>query len=460
MMQQTIKWSLRVFGAALGIAMLAGQVNQVNAANTTWPQFRGADSMGLGEETSTLPAAWSTSENVVWSADIPGRGWGSPIVWENKIFVTTAKSEKPVQVAKKGLYFGGKPESGEDTHSFKLLCIDFESGEVIWEAEPYKGPPGFTRHMKNSYASETPSTDGEMVYAYFGNLGIFAYDMDGEKVWERRFEPKETRYAWGTAASPIIHGDKLIIVNDNIEDSFIIALDKKTGEVIWKKGREEGSNWATPFIWENAQRTEIITAGTDKVRAYDLDGNQLWELTGMSSITIAVPFSSDGLLYISSGYVMDKLRPAYAIRPGASGDITLAEGETSNEFIAWSDSQAAPYNPTPILYKGIYYVLYDRGLFRAYDAKTGAPLYDRQRIDPAAAAFTSSPWAYNDQIFCLSEDGDTFVISAGADYEVVGKNSLDEMCMSTPAIAHGSLLLRTYGKLYRIETGAAGAGGE
>ncbi|MHC4540213.1 MAG: PQQ-binding-like beta-propeller repeat protein [Planctomycetota bacterium] len=214
--------------------------------------------------------------------------------------------------------------------------------------------------------------------------------------------------------------------------------------------RDEKSNWATPYVWTNELRTELITPGTGKVRSYDLDGKLLWELGGMSNIVIPTPFAKHGLLYISSGYVGDKKRPIFAIRPGARGDITLREDQSSNEYIAWSQKQGGPYNPSPIVYGDYLYVLYDRGMVSCYDARTGSEIYSKQRIAAGAMAFTSSPWANDGKIFCLSEDGETFVIQAGPEFKVLGKNALDEMCMATPAAVRGSLIIRTLSKLYRI----------
>jgi outer membrane protein assembly factor BamB len=227
-------------------------------------------------------------------------------------------------------------------------------------------------------------------------------------------------------------------------------LNKRTGKPIWRVDRDEKSNWATPFIWENDQRTELITCGTGKIRSYNLDGKLLWELGGMSNIVIPTPSAKHGLLYISSGYVGDKKRPIFAIRPGAQGDITLKDGESSNEYIAWCQKQGGPYNPSPIVYGDYLYVLYDRGTLSCYDARTGSEIYRRQRIAAGATAFTSSPWANDGKIFCLSEDGDTFVIRAGPKFALLGRNELDEMCMPTPAAVRGSLIIRTMSKLYHI----------
>jgi len=419
------------------------------AAADNWPGFRGPGSLGVAEDPN-LPDTWSTTENVTWKTDIPGAGWSSPAVWGDNIFLTSvigsAESEKP----KKGLYFGGERKAPTDIHRWMVYCVDFKTGKIRWEREVKKGPPESSHHLKNTYASETPVTDGERVYAYFGNVGVFCFDMSGKQLWSKTWGPFQTRYGWGTAASPVLHKDRLYIVNDNEQQSFIVALNKKTGDEVWRVERKEGSNWATPYIWENEIRTEIITPGTGRVRSYDLNGKLLWEFGGMSSIAIPTPFSRHGLVYIASGYIGDQHRPVYAIKPGAAGDISLKPGETSNKYIAWYLPQAGPYNPSPLVYGDYYYTLYDRGFFTCHDAKTGNEVYPRVRIDPGVNAFTSSPWAYNGKIFCLSEDGDTFVIKAGPEFKLLGKNSLDEMCMATPAIVRGSLIVRTASKLYRI----------
>lgn len=421
----------------------------ITNAQDRWPQFRGAQSMGVAEDAS-LPEKWSATENVAWKTDIPGIGWSSPIVWGDKIFVTSVINTGDAEAPKKGLYFGGERPAPSSEHRWMVYAVDFKTGKVLWEREVFRAVPKITRHLKNSYASETPVTDGERVYAYFGNVGLFCFDVKGNLLWKQMLDVKKTRFGWGTAASPVLYKDRLYIVNDNDEQSYLMALDKKTGKQIWKMDREIGTNWATPYVWENEKRTELVVPATKAVRSYDLDGKVLWEFKGMSSIAIPMPFSKFGLLYITSGYVGDQHRPVYAIKPGASGDISLKEGETSNQFIAWYQRQGGPYNPSPIVYGDQYYTLFDRGFFTAHDARTGKEVYDKKRIDPAAGAFTSSPWAYNGKIFCLSEDGDTFVIQAGGEYKLLGKNSLDELCMATPAIAKGSLIIRTASKLYRI----------
>jgi outer membrane protein assembly factor BamB len=329
-------------------------------------------------------------------------------------------------------------------------AIDFANGKPRWSVTLYEGVPKTPRHLKNTYASETPVTDGERVYAHFGDLGTYCLDLQGKQLCSKRWPAYPTRYGWGTASSPALHQGQLYIVNDNDEGSFLLALDKKTGKEIWRVERDEKSNWATPYIWENERRTEIITCGTNRARSYDLDGKLLWEFAGMSSIVIPTPFSAHGLLYVTSGYVGDETRPVFAVRPGASGDITLKAGQNESESIAWFLPQAGPYNPSPLVYEEYYYTLFDRGFLTCHEAKTGKQIYDKQRFEAGAGAFTACPWAYNGKVFCLSEDGDTFVVQAGPEYKLLGKNSVGEMCMATPAIARGSLILRTRSRLYRI----------
>jgi outer membrane protein assembly factor BamB len=444
------KRKLAMLAAFVGLCSLLALADTKPEAR--WSQFRGGAAGGVAEGRN-LPETWDTSKNVVWKADIPGRGWSSPIVWGERIFVTSVVPEGKSEPPKKGLYFGGnRSQPPKDRHRWMVYCVDWNTGKVLWEKQAFEGVPDRPLHVKNSYASETPVTDGERVYAYFGNLGVFCYDMQGNPVWTRKWASEPTALNWGTGASPVLFKDRLFIVNDNEKESNLLALDAKTGQDVWRVRRAEHTNWATPFVWENEQRVEIVVCGRTKVRSYDLDGKPLWELGGMSSIVIPTPVAAGGLLYISSGYVLDKTRPVFAIRAGATGDISLAKDATKNTYVAWFKGQAGPYNPSPIVYRDRLYVLYDGGFLASFDARSGAEVLKKERIGPGARAFTSSPWAYNGKIFCLSEDGDTFVIEAGSKYKLVGKNSLDEMCMATPAIAHSGLLIRTLTRLYRIES--------
>ena len=418
------------------------------APKNNWAQFRGPGALGVSGHPG-LPEKWSPTENVLWKQEIAGRGWSSPVVWGNRIFLTTAINEGRTEEPRKGLYFGGERKATKDIHHWKVLCLDLESGKVLWEKLARKGKPQGSIHIKNSYATETPVTDGERVYAYFGNHGLYCYTMDGDLLWSKDWPARKTRHGWGLAASPVLHRDRLYVVNDNDEQSFLVALDSKTGREIWRKKRDEKSNWATPYIWENELRTEIITSGTQKVRAYDLDGNELYHFGGNSSITIATPYSQFGLLYITSGYVGDRKKPIFAIRPGARGDISLPSGRNSSEFVAWCQRRAGPYNPSTIVYGDLLYVLLDRGIAACYEARTGKVAYDPVRLADGRA-FTSSPWAYNGKVFYLNEFGTTYVLEAGRKFKLSHTNKLlaDDMCMATPAIAGDKLIIRTDSRVY------------
>ena len=438
----------------LAMAMIAVFVPLVApASDVAWPQFLGPGERAVSANPK-VPDHWSATENVAWKTSLPGRGWSSPVVCGDRIFLTTVVGDDE-ELPQKGLYRGGeRTEAAASEHQWKVLCLDLRSGKMLWDRSVHRGALPGPKHSKNSYASETPVADGQRVYAYFGNVGVFCLDMEGRTVWSKRLQPHATRADWGTAASPVLHEDRLYLVNDNEEQSYILALDKITGQEAWRADRDEKSNWSTPYVWENRQRTEIVTPGSRKVRSYDLHGKLLWWLKGMSGITIATPYADHDLLYVSSGFVVDKQRPLYAVRPGASGDISLPPDRTSNSAIAWSNPTAAPYNPTTLVYQGRLYVLYDRGMLSAFDSQTGKPLYEQQRL-PNGKHFTASPWACNGRVFCLNEDGLTFVVRAGDAFKLLGVNKLadDDMCMATPAMVGDRLLIRTSAQdLLRVQT--------
>ena len=429
-----------------------------------WTQFRGSDAGAIADDPA-LPDTWSETENVVWKIGLPGLSWSSPVILGDHILVTTAISAGEEAAPIPGLYDPGEDNGSmraSTKHRWMVYDIDFDTGEILRECELGSGAPPIAKHIKNSFASETPVTDGRRVYVYFGSIGLVtALTMKGEPVWSAELGEFNTTLEFGMAASPVLFEDRLYIVNDNTTESFMVALDKETGEEIWRVVREErGQNWSTPFIWENELRTEIVTSGTGAVRSYDLEGDLLWELTGMSGLTIPTPFARHGLVYISSGYPGGGIRPVYAVRPGASGDISLwpSDGsfaarfpgpKTSSEYIAWSYPLLGTYNTSALVYGDYYYTLLDRGLFLYHDARTGEEIYGRQRLE-LGNGFTASPWAYNGKIFLLSEDGDTHVVQAGPEFKILGKNSLDEMSLATPAVVRGSVILRTQSKLYRI----------
>jgi hypothetical protein len=459
------------FAAWLWSSVAAG------TAQPEWPQFRGPDMNPVGLS-KALPDRWSKTDNVEWVATIPGRGWSSPIVTGGKVFVTTAVTEgksKPPQVGttysteyKRELKKQGLTEEeaeaklmerdselpNEVVLHYWLYCLDLKSGAVDWKQEFYGGRPPGGRHRKASFTSETPITDGRAIYVYVGNLGLWAFDLKGKLLWSEKLDASPIFGECGTGASPALAGDQIIILNDNEKQPYIASHDKRTGKRLWRTDRDVGTparktSWTTPFVWRNALRTEIVAVGAGTAVSYDLQGKELWRLPGMAAIAIPSPFAYDGWLYVNGGHK----GTIFAVKPGASGDISSPDAEgRSNEHIAWSDTKGGSYLPTPVAYDGGLYVLNEMGILTRFDAKTGQQSYKSRlgRDGGGSGAFTSSPWAYNGKIFCLDEEGTTYVVKAGATFEALHANAQDEMALATPAIADDRLLLRTETKLYSL----------
>jgi len=445
-------------------------------ADPAWPMFRGPDANPVAAK-GRPPEKWSKTENVEWVTEIPGLGWSSPIVNGNQVFLTTVVTEgksKPPQIGteysdeyaaqlmKQGLSQREAMEKVMDRDielpkevmlHYYLYCFDLGGGKVAWKREFYSGRPPGGRHRKNSFASETPVTDGKRVYVYVANLGIYAYDMDGTQVWHTPLDAYPIYLDFGTGASPVLLGNMLLVVSDNEKQQFVAAFATDTGKVVWRTNRDlaakaggqpQRSGWVTPFVWKNTQRTEVVTVGPGTAVSYDTAGKELWRLSGMSWIPIPSPFAYEGLLYVNGG--MGK--GLFALKPGAAGELTPGADGKQSEFVAWSQHVGGTYLPTEVAYQGALYALSEKGILSRFDAKTGELSY-KSRVD-TGGTFTSSPWAYNGKVFCLSEEGKTYVIAAGEKFEVLHVNPLDEMAQATPAIVGDRLLLRTESRLYSI----------
>jgi len=448
-----------------------------SAGESAWPSFRGPDSNPVGES-PRLPERWSTTENVEWNVEIPGRGWSSPIVAGEQVFVTAAvtegESKKPqigtdfsneyvAELSKQGLsqdeILARVTERDIELPSevelhYYLYCLDLSSGELLWRREVASGRPPGGRHRKNSFMSETPVTDGEAVYVYVANLGLYAYDLAGERLWTRELKSYPIYLDFGPGASAALHGERLIVLNDNEERQFLAAFDKRSGKEIWRTERDiqgdqpRRSGWSTPYVWEHEKGAEIVTVGPGRAIAYDLDGRELWSLEGMTGTPAPTPFAYGGLLILDAG----QGRSIYAIRPGARGDVTPEKASAPGEAFAWVAERAGTYIPTPVAYDGYLYVVNDKGILTRLDAATGEVSY-KGRLDRDGAAFTASPWAYDGKVFAVSETGVTYVFGAGDELEVLGKNPLGEMALATPAIVGDRLLVRTETQLYSIREG-------
>ena len=467
--------------SALSVALVIGSEPSV-----AWPQFRGPSGAGIFE--GKLPTTWSAKDNVAWSVDVKGRGWSSPVAWNTTVFVTSAISPGAFKAPSTGIFGNDyvaelmKQGLSEDEVNKRVISRDIEltsetgeirymvyafdanSGKLKWEREAHKGAPFGGRHRKNTYASETPATDGERLYVYFGNVGLFAYSLDGKLLWTTRFDPQPMYLDFGTAASPVVHDGRVFVVHDNEGKSFVAAVDAKTGKHFWQMERDikapQGSGWSSPFIWaaegtESAdrkrnQRTELIVIGRQHAVSYDpVTGKELWRMRGLTGQSTPTPVAAGGLLFLATGSQGESNRPVFAVRPGASGDISLAKGEESNAFVAWVHPRASAYTSSPLVYRGRMYVVNDNGILTVFDAQTGKEIY-KARAGGSGNTFSASPWAADGKIYLLSEDGHTFVIEAGDKYVELSKNSMDEMSFASPALAANTIFLRTQTKLYRI----------
>lgn len=434
-----------------------------------WPQFRGAAVSGLSSETK-LPAEWSADKGVAWKAKIEGAAWSSPIVWGDKVFVTTAvaegrggaapargdnagddaEKEPPKKGRRPGGFggggFGGGGEAPNTLYRWQVLCLDRASGKELWKQTALERKPTIPTHRTNTYASETPVTDGQRVYAYFGMCGVYCYDMTGKLLWSQDLGSYSMRNGWGTGSSPVLAGERLFVQCDNEDKSFLVAFHAKTGEEAWRVSRSERSTWSTPYVWKNKDRTELIAVGAT-VRSYDpASGKVLWEMGGLSGRVAATPVGDQNLLYLGTGGGQSGPGPLYAIKAGAAGDITPKEGASAG--IAWSAERAGPSMPSPLVYDGHLYVVDQRGTVTCFEAATGKQLY-KERL-PGARQCAASPWAYDGKIFCLDQEGQSHVLAAGAEFKVLGKNDVGETCWASPAIAGGALFLRGAQHLFCI----------
>ena len=432
------------------LILVAFFVTTASAQN--WPQFRGPSATGV-VESSGQPVKWDATaqQNVRWKLEIPGLAHSSPVVWGDKIFVTTAVSSGKDET-RFGLFGDVAPVKDDPKHTWKVYAIDKNKGTILWERVAYEGLPKTKRHPKSSHASATPVTDGKYLIALFGSEGLYAYDLNGKLLWKQDLGILDAGwfydadYQWDYGSSPIIYKNLVIVQADIQKNSFIAAYDLKTGKPVWKTSREEIPSWGTPTVYEGKERAELITSGPKAIRGYDpATGKELWRLGPMSEITTPTPFAAFDLIFVTSGYA--PIQPIYAIKPGGSGDLSLKEGQDKSDFIAWSKQRGGPYMPTPIVYGDLLYTCSNQGVLTAYNAKTGERVY-QERLGGTGAAFTASPVASEGKIYLASEDGDVFVVKAGPKYELLAKNPVGEVMMATPAISNGMVIVRTVSHLY------------
>ncbi len=426
--------------------VLAASLVAAHAQN--WPSFRGPGATGVLDIRRPAPTSWdiNSNRNIAWRLAIPGLGHSSPIVWGDHIFVTTAVSSDPKSVFQYPLAGALDRRTDLSKHQFKLYCIDKKTGKIVWESVAAERVPRVARHPHNSYASATPATDGKRIVAFFGSEGLYAFDLDGKLLWKQEVGPLDQGafdlpdYQWGSASSPIIYKDLVIVQCDQQKGSFVAAFDAATGKPVWRTSREALPSWATPTVFEGGSRAELVTNGAEYFRGYDpTSGRELWRIKGTSMISVPTPFAAHGLIYLASGYYR-YIQPIVALKPGAAGDV-------KPEQVAWRTEKGAPYLPTPIVYGDYFYAFNHRGILTVYDATTGARIYE-QRLAPGA--FASSPVAASGRLYAASEDGDVYVVKAGPKFELLATNKMGEVVMATPALADGMLIVRGLNHLFAI----------
>lgn len=421
----------------------------------SWPAFRGPSASGVADG-QDLPLTWDVERglHLRFRTRIPGLAHSSPIVWGDRLFVTSAISSLPDATFRPGLYGDGDASEDRSAQRWVVYALDKRTGEILWERIAREGEPRDKRHVKATYANSTPATDGRHVVALFGSEGLYAWDVDGRPLWTKDLGRLDVgaydlpSYEWGSASSPILWSGKVLVQCDTQDDSFLLALDADTGRTLWRTERDELPSWGTPTVYPGPPRAELITNGSNFIRGYDPEnGAELWRLGGSSKITAPTPVFGEGLIVVASGRAPE--RPIFAVRPGALGDISVAAPGAANEFVAWSKTQRGPYMPTPLIYRGRLYVLANGGVLDAYDLATGAEIY-RQRIPHAGSGFSASPVAADGRLYLPSEDGDVFVVRAGDTFELLATNSLGEPLMASPAISEGTLYLRAENSLFAI----------
>lgn len=451
--------------------------DQKSKSGSYWPSWRGPTGNGLSK--GKPPTEWAEDKNIRWKVAIPGKGHATPIIWGNRVYVQTAVEtqrgetdeekansagsqnvevdslqsaqpggEQPGGRTRRGGRRGGGRGFGrggapEHVFEFKVIAIDRKTGETVWSKTVREEKPHEAGHGDASQASNSPVTDGKHIYAYFGSRGLYCMDMDGNVKWEKHFGTMQTANQFGEGSSPALHGDTLVIVWDHEGDDFVVALDKKTGKELWRNERDERTSWCTPVVVEAGGKPQVVVCNTKFIRSYDLKtGKEIWRCTGMTGNTIPTPLVVGDLLYAISGF---RGAAALAIKYAkAKGDIT------DKDAVVWKYDQDTPYVPTGVVYKNrLYFVQNNRPILTCLDAKTGKPVYDKQRLDGLDSIYASFV-AANGHIYIAGREGTTLVLEDGPEFKVVARNTLDDGFDASPAVAGIELFLRSRSHLYCI----------
>ncbi|MGQ0733223.1 MAG: outer membrane protein assembly factor BamB family protein [Acidobacteriota bacterium] len=430
--------ALLLLGALLVVATAGAQ---------EWPSFRGPNTAGVARDAHP-PIRWdvASSSNVVWRTPVPGLGHSSPVVWGDRIYLTTAVAASQAAGA---VVLGDADVAGIDpandlvSHQWQVLAIHRDTGRILWTRTARQGVPRSKRHVKSSHASATPATNGQIVVAMLGSEGLFAFDLEGRVLWRQDLGAlavglaDDPSYEWGPASSPVIHQDLVIVQNDRYRDSYLIAFDVNSGKERWRSPREDLPGWTTPLVHEGVGRATVVAASARGVRAHDAaTGRLVWQVADSEGeVRVSSPVSAGELAIVTGGYPPGG-RPVSAFR--------IADGS-----VAWHQERGSAYTTTPLVFRGLTYVLTDNGILSAYDVKDGRRVY-QQRVSRDAGGFSASPVAADDRLYLTSEDGTVFVVRAGPSFELLAANQMEEVCMATPALAGNLLIVRTRSHLYAL----------
>ena len=421
-----------------------------------WPSFRGPHGSGVADG-QRAPTKWNaeTGENIKWKTVIPGLALSSPVVWGDRLFITTADSGDADAEFRAGAYGDIKAAKDDSPHEWKVLCLNAKSGKILWGKTAHRGKPRSERHTKATQANCTAAVDGQHVVVNFGSEGLYCYDFEGELLWKKDlgilnagwfFDPS---YQWGFGSSPVIHDDLVIVQCDVNRTAFIAAYQIDSGSEVWRTTRDELPSWGTPTTVKSAKRVQVVTNSSKHIYGYNpRTGEELWRLSGNSEVTVGTPVFGHDLMFFTGGY--PPIQPIYAVNVDAAGDITLKEGEETNEHVAWSKRRGGTYMPTPIVYEDYLYTCGNNGVLTCYEAKTGKQVYRTRIADGVAGSYTASPIAADGKLYFSSEDSGIFVVQAGPKYELLAENPMGEIVMATPAISDGMIFVRTIRYVYGI----------
>ncbi len=445
------------FAALFSLAPISADAQQPAAGH--WPSFRGHQASGVAEGPMT-PSRWSVKagENINWKTPIPGLGHSCPIVWADRIYTTTAISGQTDPELKVGLYGDIKPVEDDSEHTWLLLCLDKNNGNLIWQKQIHKAVPKIKRHTKATHANCTPATDGKNIVVFLGSEGLYCFDMEGQLIWKKDLGVLDSSYyrvptaQWEFASSPIIHDDMVIVQCDVLENSFLATFGISDGAEIWRTPREDLPGWSTPTVHVANERSQVLVNGYKHIGGYELaTGKELWRMTGLGDIPVPTPVVADGLAFFTSAHQGAAIA---AVRLNAEGDISLGEDESANSFVAWRKRKGAAYMQTPLYYDGYIYSCMDNGVLTCLEAKTGKTVY-RKRLASGRTGFTASAVASGGKLYYTSEEGSIYVIQAGPEFKVLATNAMDDVCMATPAISDGQLFFRTQHHIIAVKEAAS-----